>query len=46
MQLSESDHCVQILDTMMHNVLSLVPVDVHTLSVADRLKSQMMEPAN
>ena len=46
MRLSESDHCVQILAMMTHNILPLMPVDVHTLSMAARLKFKIMEPAN
>ena len=46
MRLSESDHCVQILAMMTHNILPRMPIDVHTLSMAARLKFKMMEPAN
>ena len=41
---SEDSHFVQILPTVLHHIISLMPVNVHSLAVADGLESKVVNP--
>ena len=40
----EGQPFVQILPTVLHHIISLVPVNVHSLAVADGLESKVVNP--